>query len=102
MNVHSVTLKWLFHKGFPTFPRREFLWIPLKKQGRVQSELIWLACFIWFLIFFQFKPECQSFVLKYLSSWLVDGKLSIKSWDRTRLLYCTVLLYLPICLINAK
>lgn len=50
-------------KGVPILSRREFLWIPLKRQGGVLSELIcFLPGFIWFLIFSQFKPECQSFL----------------------------------------
>lgn len=102
-SVNTKTLKGLFHEGLPNFSGREFLWVPLKRQRGIQSELIWLACFIWFLIFFPFKPECQKALFSsYLSSRLLDGKSRIELWDCTQFLYCNSALHLLKTLINVK
>lgn len=69
----------------------------LKEQGGVLSELIWLAGFIWLLIFFQFKPECQSFLSSINpADYSIGSSVLNYEWAPARLSL------LPIYLINTK
>lgn len=67
-----------------------------EKARRVLSELVWLPGFIWFLIFSQFKPECQSFLSSiYPADFSTGGSVLIMTAPAR-------LSHLPIDLINTK
>ena len=90
--IYSVNTKAIVLWGLSNFLQERISLKSTKKQRRLQSELIWLACFIWFLIFFQFKPECQRALFSSISladSWMRSSVLNYESVPS--FLYCTVL-----------
>lgn len=103
ININSIWLNTKHRNVYPAHTKTIVSWGPpnllwerislnsTKKPRGLQSELIWLACFIRFLIFFQFKTcMSKSFVLKYLSGRL-RVRSSVLNYETVPgFLYCTV------------